>query len=254
VRGAVEFVIPRGQATTSPSEITLSPHTKRVVEYAIDEARKLGHAHVGTEHLLLGLLRDDGMASGILASLGVTVEKVRHQVIATLGQHGGEGARLASPVERPAVGAQAFGPPAPIDRLDHHAGEALIRAYWHAGAAGHAEIGPAHLLLALIGSDSQWLVPLWLELAIDPLALAAKIRAAAAPQSGGEDVSPRMATALLGTINRASALAAQRNRAFIRPEHLLLALAMGQDPAATALASAGATPERLREALERRGL
>jgi ATP-dependent Clp protease ATP-binding subunit ClpC len=88
VRTAVEFIIGRGDSTTSPSEITLSPRTKKVIELAIDEARKLGHSHVGTEHLLLGLVREgEGIASGVLESLGVSLEKVRHQVIATLGQH-----------------------------------------------------------------------------------------------------------------------------------------------------------------------
>ena len=58
VRTAVEFIIGRGDSTTSPSEITLSPRTKKVIELAIDEARKLGHCHVGTEHLLLGLVRE----------------------------------------------------------------------------------------------------------------------------------------------------------------------------------------------------
>ncbi|MDP9283978.1 MAG: ATP-dependent Clp protease ATP-binding subunit, partial [Actinomycetota bacterium] len=87
VRTAVEFIIGRGDSTTSPSEITLSPRTKKVVELAIDEARKLGHSHVGTEHLLLGLVREgEGIASGVLESLGVSPEKVRDQMIATLGQ------------------------------------------------------------------------------------------------------------------------------------------------------------------------
>src|SRR3954467_1306493 len=87
VRTAVEFIIGRGDSTTSPSEITLSPRTKKVIELAIDEARKLGHSHVGTEHLLLGLVREgEGIASGVLESLVVSLEKVRHQVIATLGQ------------------------------------------------------------------------------------------------------------------------------------------------------------------------
>src|SRR6267143_4121427 len=87
VRTAVEFIIGRGDSTTSPSEITLSPRTKKVIELAIDEARKLGHSHVGTEHLLLGIVREgEGIASGVLESLGVGLEKVRHQIIATLGQ------------------------------------------------------------------------------------------------------------------------------------------------------------------------
>jgi ATP-dependent Clp protease ATP-binding subunit ClpC len=97
VRTAVEFIIGRGDSTTSPSEITLSPRTKKVIELAIDEARKLGHSHVGTEHLLLGLVREgEGIASGVLESLGVSLEKVRHQVIATLGQQHPATAETAS--------------------------------------------------------------------------------------------------------------------------------------------------------------
>jgi ATP-dependent Clp protease ATP-binding subunit ClpA len=88
VRTAVERIIGRGDSTTSPSAITLAPRTKKVIELAIDEARKLGHSHVGTEHLLLGLVREgEGVAAQALQSVGVSLEKVRHQVIATLGQH-----------------------------------------------------------------------------------------------------------------------------------------------------------------------
>src|SRR5256712_488767 len=97
VRTAVEFIIGRGDSTTSPSEITLSQRTKKVIELAIDEARKLGHSHVGTEHLLLGLVREgEGIASGVLESLGVSLEKVRHQVIATLGQQHPQAAEAAT--------------------------------------------------------------------------------------------------------------------------------------------------------------
>src|SRR6266508_445084 len=97
VRTAVEFIIGRGDSTTAPSDITLSPRTKKVIELAIDEARKLGHSHVGTEHLLLGLVREgEGIASGVLESLGVSLEKVRHQVIATLGQQHPATAETAS--------------------------------------------------------------------------------------------------------------------------------------------------------------
>ncbi|OGO70614.1 MAG: hypothetical protein A3H36_00490 [Chloroflexi bacterium RIFCSPLOWO2_02_FULL_71_16] len=97
VRTAVEFIIGRGDSTTAPNDITLSPRTKKVIELAIDEARKLGHSHVGTEHLLLGLVREgEGIASGVLESLGVSLEKVRHQVIATLGQQHPQAAEAAA--------------------------------------------------------------------------------------------------------------------------------------------------------------
>src|SRR2546425_6880661 len=83
-RKAVEFVIGRGTQTTTPSEITLSPRTKKVIELGIDEARNIGQSHVGTEHLLLGLVREgESVGAGVLESLGVTLAKVRPQVIAT---------------------------------------------------------------------------------------------------------------------------------------------------------------------------
>src|SRR5882672_9578047 len=86
-RTALGFIIGRGEAATSPSEITLSPRTKKVIELAIDEARRLGSRSVGTEHMLLGLAREgEGIASGILESLGVTMNKVRQVVMETLGQ------------------------------------------------------------------------------------------------------------------------------------------------------------------------
>ncbi|MDQ3400698.1 MAG: ATP-dependent Clp protease ATP-binding subunit [Chloroflexota bacterium] len=113
VRTAVEFIIGRGDSTTTPAEITLSPRTKKVIELAIDEARKLGHSHVGTEHLLLGLVREgEGIASGVLESLGVSLEKVRHQVIATLGQQHPATAETAS------AGGKATGSKTPtLDQL-----------------------------------------------------------------------------------------------------------------------------------------
>src|SRR5438045_685424 len=110
-RTAVEFIIGRGDSTASPSEITLSPRTKRVIELAIDEARKLGHSHVGTEHLLLGIVREgEGIASGVLESLGVSLENVRHQVIAVLGQHSGATMATAGSAGGPApAGRRAVG-------------------------------------------------------------------------------------------------------------------------------------------------
>ena len=66
-------------------EVGLTPRAKRVIELAIDEARRLGHNYIGTEHLLLGLVREgEGIAAGVLESLGVNLDKVRHQVIHVL--------------------------------------------------------------------------------------------------------------------------------------------------------------------------
>ncbi|HEX73936.1 MAG TPA: ATP-dependent Clp protease ATP-binding subunit [Dehalococcoidia bacterium] len=86
VRSAVEFIIGRSEKAGS-GEIGLTPRAKRVIELAIDEARHLGHNYIGTEHLLLGLLREgDGVAAGVLDSLGITLERTRAEVTHTLSQ------------------------------------------------------------------------------------------------------------------------------------------------------------------------
>jgi ATP-dependent Clp protease ATP-binding subunit ClpC len=70
----------------------LTPRAKRVIELAIDEARRLGHNYIGTEHLLLGLVREgEGIAAGVLESLGVNLDKVRHEVIRVLSQSSSAG-------------------------------------------------------------------------------------------------------------------------------------------------------------------
>jgi len=89
VRTALEFIVGRGNQPTSPSEITLSPRTKKVIELAIDEARKFGHSQVGPEHVLLGLVREgEGIASGILESLGVTMAAARAKILQLLKETG----------------------------------------------------------------------------------------------------------------------------------------------------------------------
>ncbi len=90
VRSAVEFIIGRGERMVV-GEISLTPRAKRVIELSIEEARRLGHNYIGTEHLLLGLVREgEGIAAGVLESLGVNLEKVRAQVVQVVSQGQGE--------------------------------------------------------------------------------------------------------------------------------------------------------------------
>src|SRR6516165_2613616 len=89
VRSAVEFIIGRGDRTVA-GDIGLTPRAKKVIELSVDEARRLNHHYIGTEHLLLGLVREgEGIAAGVLESLGVSLDKVRAQVIHVLSQSGG---------------------------------------------------------------------------------------------------------------------------------------------------------------------
>ena len=88
VRSAVEFIIGRGERPAQ-GEIGLTPRAKKVVELAVDEARRMNHTYIGTEHLLIGLLREgEGVAAGVLESLGVNLEKVRaetHRILSNSG-------------------------------------------------------------------------------------------------------------------------------------------------------------------------
>ncbi len=86
VRDTVEAIIGRGDRIVL-GEIGLTPRAKKVIELAVDEARRLNHHYIGTEHLLLGLVREgEGIAAGVLESMGVNLEKVRIATIKVLDQ------------------------------------------------------------------------------------------------------------------------------------------------------------------------
>jgi ATP-dependent Clp protease ATP-binding subunit ClpA len=249
VRTAVEFRVGRGDATIKPSEITLSPQTRKVIDLANEEAKTLCHGHVGTEHLLLGLLRERGtMATEVLESLGVPLEKARHQVIAVLGQTRAADAGTAQPsaissTDSPVVRT------GPWDRLDEHAIRAVARAYWEAGRTGQVQIAPEHLLLALMASESGWMLRVWKELNVDPYDLTSRISSVASSGKGVGQLTH--APSLTEVMNRATSLAAMRRSMVVRPEHLLLAIVEeGQSLAATWLASVGATGERIRQIID----
>ena len=102
VRSAVEFIIGRGDRAVL-GEIGLTPRAKKVIELAVDEARRLNHHYIGTEHVLLGLVREgEGIAAGVLESLGVNLERVRAETTRILSQSSpqsspsGAGARQAT--------------------------------------------------------------------------------------------------------------------------------------------------------------
>ena len=86
VRQAVEFISGRGERP-STGETGLTPRAKKVIELAIDEARQLSHNYIGTEHLLLGLLREgEGVAAGVLDSLGISLERARTETTQVISQ------------------------------------------------------------------------------------------------------------------------------------------------------------------------
>lgn len=88
-RAEVERRIGQGDGIVL-GDLGLTPRAKKVIELAMDEARRLGHHYIGTEHILLGLIREgEGIAGGVLESLGVTLERVRAATLRELGDQGG---------------------------------------------------------------------------------------------------------------------------------------------------------------------
>ncbi|GAC1386411.1 MAG: ATP-dependent Clp protease ATP-binding subunit [Herpetosiphon sp.] len=95
-RNAVEFIVGHGEGVQRSEEAELTARAKKVIEYAVEEARKLNHHYIGTEHLLLGLVRNgEGVATGVLEIMGVSLEQIRTQVQRVLRQG------TAGPTERP---------------------------------------------------------------------------------------------------------------------------------------------------------
>jgi ATP-dependent Clp protease ATP-binding subunit ClpC len=117
VRLEVEKLVKAGPEMVTMGKLPQTPRAKKVIEYAIEEARNLNHNYVGTEHLLLGLLREhDGVAAQVLRNLNLKLEEVREEVLNLLGASGesspeeGSGvAGVASQGAGPAAGAEQRG-------------------------------------------------------------------------------------------------------------------------------------------------
>lgn len=101
IQEEVETLIGNGQEISQTIHYT--PRAKKVIELSMDEARKLGHSYVGTEHILLGLIREgEGVAARVLTNLGVSLNKARQQVLQLLGNsegsvQGGSAASVSTP-------------------------------------------------------------------------------------------------------------------------------------------------------------
>ncbi|MEQ8844274.1 MAG: ATP-dependent Clp protease ATP-binding subunit [Phycisphaerales bacterium] len=92
VRLEVEKLVKAGPEMVTMGKLPQTPRAKKVIEYAIEEARSLNHNYVGTEHLLLGLLREqDGVAAQVLRNLGLKLDEVREEVLNLLGASGESG-------------------------------------------------------------------------------------------------------------------------------------------------------------------
>ena len=86
IRMEVEAIVPSGRDRVTAKKLPQKPPAKKVIEFAMEEARKLNHSYVGTEHILLGLLREEeGRGAQVLCNLGLKLEEVRQEVLNLLG-------------------------------------------------------------------------------------------------------------------------------------------------------------------------
>ncbi|MBI1899545.1 MAG: ATP-dependent Clp protease ATP-binding subunit [Planctomycetia bacterium] len=96
IRLEVEKLVQSGPDMVTMGKLPHTPRAKKVIEYSMEEARNLNHNYVGTEHILLGLLREqEGVAAQVLMNLGLRLEEVREEVLNLLG-HGMEGSEAGS--------------------------------------------------------------------------------------------------------------------------------------------------------------
>jgi ATP-dependent Clp protease ATP-binding subunit ClpC len=102
VRQRVEDAAPPGQYSRPSGHIPFTPRAKKVLELSLSEAKLLGHRYVGTEHMLLGLLREgEGVAAQVLAALGADLDGIRERVIQLLAEYQ---ARKAGPAASGSAG------------------------------------------------------------------------------------------------------------------------------------------------------
>ena len=248
VRSAVEFMIGRGDRIVL-GEIGLTPRAKKVIELAMDEAHRLNHRYIGTEHLLLGLVREgEGVAAHALHSLGVDLEKVRMQTIQVLSQ---------SAVPRVVIPSRSSQTPFIQDLMEVgdkwfdtftvQLSRVLARAGEEAQRSQHNYLGTEHLMLALTresrGVAARVLSNLGVELieVRNTVEVIISAKAHIVPKQVG--LTPRVKEVIEIAVDEALRM----KHHYIGIEHLLLGLIHeGEGIAAGVLEGLGVTLEKAR--------
>jgi ATP-dependent Clp protease ATP-binding subunit ClpA len=236
LRRGTELISKRGGVTLDPATIELSSAAKTAFALAREEKLNLGQTEIRTEHLLLGLLRENGKGLEVIHSLGLTPEKVRHRVLATIGPRSSVG---SAPETLP-------------DDLGPDSRQVLTDAREEAVRGGRNYLGSEHLLLALRRHTSPVLTRVWAELGLEIAPLRQKIEAAIPLQQGAADYTFPMTARVAKIIAMAHRTAAQRKQTYVPPELLLIALLdEGGGIAARILANDGITAQQVREIVDR---
>jgi ATP-dependent Clp protease ATP-binding subunit ClpA len=229
--------------------------TRNVLRYAQEEAQRLSHNYIGTEHLLLGLVREgEGIAAGILESHGIRLEQVREQVLSVLNQPPAP----PRPAEQP--GRMPPRAPHPLEQGQAHftrfsegARKALQLAQEEATRLGQTYLGTEHLLVGLLAEGHGRAALALRELGLD-LDRARQELARLAGEGDGlpRDIQVGLTAQARRMIEQTTRAAFDRHAQEVGTEHLLLGLLAVDDAAGVRLLERlGTSREAVRAALER---
>jgi ATP-dependent Clp protease ATP-binding subunit ClpA len=240
IRMEAEKIVETGPDRVSMKRLPMTPRAKKVIEYSMEEARHLNHNHVGTEHILLGLLREqEGVAAHVLMNLGLKLEDVRKEVLNFLGQESREAETNIS-----------------LERLDQHeqitkpAREALLLAQKYAQLLRHAAIDTEHLLLGLAEEGTGIAAKVFESLGIDMREISQRVEQLVQPgpdQAGASDALP-LSPRAQRVVQQAAREARGFDQSHLCTEHLLLGLFHERDGIAyQVLSGLGLNADDIRE-------
>jgi ATP-dependent Clp protease ATP-binding subunit ClpA len=248
VREAVEFIIGCGDRIVL-GEIGLTPRSKKVIELAVDEARRLHHHYIGTEHLLLGLVREgEGIAAGVLMSLGVELKSVRNEILNILS-NAKSGTTEEATNASIAVPSQQWKSRNNFD--DYHFTEQVERVLSYAQQEAfdlqHSYVGTEHLLLGLLREEGAGAAQILRSLGADLTRTRAGIETFVGrgerTQPGEVPLTPLARAQMHLAADEANRL----EQTAISTEHLLLGLVReGEGIASSILGSIGVSLEMVR--------
>lgn len=163
IRLSVEKLVVHGSDTVTIGKLPETPAAKRVIEYAIEEARSLGDVCVGTEHILIGLLREDyGVAAQILMNLGLRLDQVRAEVKRVLSQPHDWGRQQFTGLPPLQPIAERVKIPVDLPKACPKCGNSnIVRVLWHRVSLSDQDMEEFKAKKAILGSVSEVKGPPW---------------------------------------------------------------------------------------------
>ena len=251
VRREVEAEV-QPSADPVSSEPKLTPKAKRVLELAADEARRMRHNYIGTEHLLLGLLREkNGIAATVLRRLGLNLEKARSQVLVYLGPDA-PGQTPVPPAERGLEKSKEADSEEALSgirwqRFTERARRIILLGQEEAGKMSSRHVGTEHLLLGLVRENEGVAAQILQSMGVTLGAVRREIEAEIQPSTDPVSAEPILTPKARRVLELAADEARRMGHNYIGTEHLLLALLREKDGlAATVLRRLGLDLEKTR--------